>query len=197
MPQSSFRRLVLVLHRWLGLGSALLLAVIGVSGAVFLLPAPGPTRVFLEKFHSTLMIPAAGQGIVIAATIAAVLLEFGGAYLWWKRKVWKVRWREGWRKASGDLHHLTGVALLPLMLLLAGTGVGRVAVRQVLPPNHVVVKATNYVHTGLRFPVPVRVAYGVGGLAFLLQGATGVIMWWPSGRRLRRLEAKAAKATTN
>jgi len=197
MKSASLRRFVLVTHRWLGLGSSVVLAIVGLSGTAFLFPSPAPVKVFLEKFHMSLMIPGAGTGIVIAATVAAVLLECGGLYLWWQRKIWTVRWSAGWRVAAEDLHHFTGAAFLAIMLLLAATGVGRVAVRQVLPESHIVVKAMNHSHTGLKFPAPVRVIYGLGGVAFLLQGTTGVIMWSRRRDRSRKtppLPAGAAAA---
>jgi uncharacterized iron-regulated membrane protein len=187
MTSSSLRRIVLVAHRWLGLGSVVLLAIIGVSGAAYLIPAFAGSRPFLERLHMHLLIPRAGQGIVIAATVAALLLELGGLYLWWNRKVWTIRWRAGWRTVVKDLHHASGVVMLAVMLLLAGTGVGRVMVRQVFPPYSFVVKATNYAHTGLAFPWPIQAVYVIGALGFLVQGTTGVIMWWPRGTRSRRL----------
>jgi uncharacterized iron-regulated membrane protein len=178
MNPASFRRFVLVAHRWLGLGSSVLLAIIGLSGAAYLIPAFERYRPFLEELHMHLMIPGAGQGIVIAATIAAILLELGGLYLWWRRKVWTIRWRAGWRTVINNLHHATGVVMLAVMLLLAGTGLGRVLVRQVLPAYSIVVKATNVAHTGLAFPWPIQAIYVIGSLGFLVQGTTGVIMWW-------------------
>jgi uncharacterized iron-regulated membrane protein len=191
MNSTSLRRTLVVAHRWAGLGSSVLLAVIGLTGVAFLFPAPASVRLFVEEFHVTLMIPRAGQAIVIAATTAAVLLEMSGLYLWWRRKVWTVRWRSGWRTAAEDLHHLTGAALLAVMLLLAGTGLGRVAIRQVLPASHLVVKATNYAHTGLKFPAPIRVVYAIGGVGFLVQGLTGVIMWSRRGGRAKPVAAGA------
>ena len=193
MTQYSLRRFVLVAHRWLGLGSCVLLAVIGASGAAYLIPAFERYRPFLERLHMHLMIPRAGQGIVIAASVAAMLLEAGGLYLWWKRKVWTIRWRAGWRTAVQDLHHVSGIVMLAVMLLLAATGVGRVLVRQVLPSYSFVVKATNYAHTGLAFPGPIQAIYVIGALGFLVQGTTGVIMWWPRGRRSRRTQTQAAR----
>ncbi len=189
MTSSSLRRFVLVAHRWLGLSSCVLLAIIGVSGAAYLIPAFEGSRPFLERLHMHLMIPGAGQGIVIAATVAAVLLELGGLYLWWNRKRWTIRWRAGWRTVVQDLHHVSGVVMLAVMLLLSGTGVGRVVVRQVLPPNHFVVQATNFAHTGLRFPGPIQAVYVIGALGFLVQGTTGVIMWWQRRGRSRRTAA--------
>jgi uncharacterized iron-regulated membrane protein len=193
MTQYSLRQFVLVAHRWLGLGSCVLLAIIGASGAAYLIPAFDRYRPFLERLHMHLLIPRAGQGIVIAASVAAVLLEAGGVYLWWNRKLWTIRWRAGWRTAVQDIHHVSGIIMLAVMLLLAGTGVGRVAVRQVFPSRSFIVKATNYAHTGLAFPGPIQAIYVIGALGFLVQGTTGVIMWWPRGSRTRRLPTEAAR----
>lgn len=194
MTNASLRRTFLVAHRWLGLGTSVLLTIIGVSGSAYLIPAFEPFHPFLERLHMYLMIPVAGQGIVIAVTVAAVLLELSGTYLWWNRKRWTIRWRAGWRTVVQDLHHLSGIAMLAIMLFLAGTGLGRVAVRQVLPEYSIVVRVTNSLHTGLRFPGPIRAVYVIGGLGFLVQGTTGVIMWWPRGGRSRRARTGAARA---
>lgn len=181
--RTPLRRFLIVSHRWLGLGSCVLLSVIGLTGTAFLIPAPKSVREVIEELHVNLMIPGVGRWIVIAATIAAVLLELSGLYLWWQRRSWSVRWRSGWRLASYDLHNLIGAVLFVIMLLLAGTALGRVAVRPVFPSSSVIVKGTNVLHTGLPFPAPIKVVYGIGGLGFLVQGLTGVVMWWPLRRR--------------
>jgi len=64
-----------------------------------------------------------GWWIVVLVTFAAVFLEMGGLILWWKRKAISVRVRSGWRLALFDLHHTIGILALPMMLLLAVTGV--------------------------------------------------------------------------
>jgi len=197
MTSFSLRRFVLVAHRWLGLSSCVLLAIIGVSGAAYLIPAFERFRPFLERLHMHLLIPRVGQGIVIAATVSALLLESGGLYLWWRRKVWTIRWRAGWRTIVQDFHHVSGIVVLSVMLLLAGSGLARVVVRQVLPPNSFVVQATNYAHTGLAFPGPIQAIYVIGALGFLVQGITGVIMWWPRGSRSRGLPMGAAGAASS
>ena len=181
--RAPLRRLLVVWHRWLGLGSSVLLAVAGLTGAAFYIPAPKSVREVVEHLHVNLMIPGVGAWIVIAATVVAVILELSGLYLWWPRRSWKVRWRSGWRLAAYDLHNLLGVALLAVMLFLAGTALGRVAVRPVFPPSSIIVKGTNALHTGLRFPWPIQVVYAVGSLGFLVQGITGVAMWWPQRGR--------------
>jgi uncharacterized iron-regulated membrane protein len=48
-------------------------------------------------------------------------------------------------------------------------------------------------HTSKGFPLPVKVLYAVGTLGFLVQGVTGVAMWWrprPSGSPIRRVEPR-------
>jgi len=176
---------MVITHRWMGLGSGVLLAAIGLTGTLFLLPGPTWFREMLEELHVHLMIPVIGREVVIVATAVAVLLELGGLYLWWKRGSWSIRWRAGWRLLSYDLHNVIGAGLLVIMLLLAVTGVARVAVRQVWPNSSVIVKGTNVLHTGLRFPAPIQVIYAIGGMGFLVQGVTGVVMWWPVRGRAR------------
>jgi uncharacterized iron-regulated membrane protein len=174
------RRLLMNWHRWLGLGSGVVLALLGLTGVAFYLPVPAGGRHIIEELHVNLMIPTGGREIVVGLSVIAILLELTGLYLWWwRRRIWRVRWRSGWRLAANDLHNVVGAALFVVMLLLAGTAVGRVAVRQVFPEGSVVVKGTNALHTGLRFPAPVKLVYALGGLGFLAQGLTGVMMWWP------------------
>lgn len=157
----------------------MLLAVIGITGTALLFPLSQSIHATLESLHGNLMFPGIGAAIVIVATAAAVLLEFSGLYLWWKRRSWAVRWRAGLRLAAYDLHNVLGALLLAVMLLLAVTGLARIAVREALPQSPRVIGGMNALHTGRIFPAPVRVVYGIGSAAFLVQGLTGVIMWWP------------------
>src|SRR5688572_1320801 len=103
----SFRQLVLVTHRWLGLGSSGILAIVGLTGAFLITPGL-PLRKIAGGLHEKLALGTPGAWIVTIATAAAVLLELGGCFLWWKQKLLRVRSGKGWRQALIDLHHVVG-----------------------------------------------------------------------------------------
>src|SRR5436309_9621638 len=106
---SNLRSIVLITHRWIGLSSSLVLSIAGVSGAVLLLPGNSPLRRIAGPLHERLWLGEPGWWMVVAGTIAAVFLELGGLYLWWKRRVFTVRFRSGWWRAVFDLHHVVGL----------------------------------------------------------------------------------------
>ena len=72
------RPIILVTHRWLGLSSALVLAIVGVTGAILLLPGTAPFRKIAGPLHERLGMGQFGWWIVVIVTIAAVFLELGG-----------------------------------------------------------------------------------------------------------------------
>src|SRR5690348_17343099 len=101
----SWRRFVLVPHRWNGLSTSLVLAIAGGTGIVRALTSPGEFRRPFARLHEDLMLGNIGSWIVLNATAGAVLLQLGGVILWWKRKTLRVRTAGGWRTAVSDLHH--------------------------------------------------------------------------------------------
>ena len=171
----SFRQLVLITHRWLGLGASSVLAIVGMTGT-FLVAPDLPLRRFAGPIHERLALGTAGSWLVTLATISAVLLELGGCYLWWKRKLFRVRIGRGWREALTDIHHVAGVVAFALMFLLALSGVGMAFV---IPQQHPGLRRVIMdLHTARTFPVPVKLLYVAGTCTFVLQGVTGVVMWW-------------------
>jgi uncharacterized iron-regulated membrane protein len=164
--------MVMTAHRWLGLGSSLVLALVGGSG-VFLV-APGlPFGGIAGRVHETLGLGVIGLWIVIVATAVAVILELSGMYLWWKQKLLKVRIGRGVTKTLSDLHHLAGMVGLPLMLMLALTGLGMAFVTSKQPRELVVA-----FHTSRSFSKPIKLVYIAATCGFLIQGLTGIVMWW-------------------
>lgn len=184
---SNIHAFVLVTHRWIGLASSLVLSILGVTGAVLLLPGNPPLKRIAGPLHERLAIGNLGWWIVVVVTIAAVFLELGGLYLWWKRKTILVRMRSGWRPALFDLHHAAGFLALPLMFLLAVSGVGMAFVT---PDNQPELRRVIFdLHTTRGFSTSMKVVYAFGTMGFLLQGVTGVVMWWKPRRpvKARRL----------
>src|SRR6185503_7314238 len=144
--------------------------------AILLVPGRSLIRRIAGPMHQDLWLGRFGWWLVVLATILAVVLEAGGAYLWWKRKIVWVRAGGGWRRTINDLHHVTGAIGFVLMLILAVTGVG---MSFVTPENMPKLRGVimNW-HTTRSFPTPVKVLYAFGTLGFVLQGVTGVAMWW-------------------
>lgn len=193
----TFRRLLLLAHRWLGLLSALILCVVGASGAVLLLPDSVPLRRFGGPFHERLALGSPtsplgllGSWLVVVSTAAAVALEFSGAILWWRRKRVAIRWSREWWRPLDDLHHAAGVVLLPLMLVLAVSGLALDFVGLDQPKLR---RFTMDFHTADTFSTFVKLLYLVATLGFVVQGVTGVVMWWKPQRLVSvRRRARAA-----
>lgn len=181
-----FRRVVLLTHRWIGLASSAVLAVVGLTGVVLLLPETFTVRRVAGPLHSHLALGWRGAWIVYVATAAAVFLQIGGLVLWWKRKTVRVSMQRGWVQALDDLHHAMGAVTLPLMVLLAATGL-------VMPygtPDQPLRRLIGMLHTAGPFSLLIKLLYAGGSAAFAVQGLTGILMWWKPGRRLaRRLPA--------
>lgn len=167
------RRFVLLTHRWVGLSTSLVLAIAGMTGAVLALPGPDLIRRAASLLHETLALGRIGNVIVLTATGTAVVLQLGGVWLWWKRKSIAVRVSAGWRRLVIDLHHSAGALGLVLMLLVAATGVGMT----ILAPGPARAMFVD-LHTAREYALPVKLLYAVGSLGFLVQGVTGVLMWW-------------------
>ena len=175
------RELVLVTHRWLGLSSSVVLAIVGLTGAGLIWPSASLLRRISGRLHEELGLGGLGFWLVVWATVAAVLLELGGVVLWWKRKALAVQTRSGWWRALADFHHPAGVILAPLMLILSVTGVGMAFVT---PDNYPNLRDVIFrLHTTRDYSTFVKLLYLLGTLGFMVQGVTGVVMWWRRRRR--------------
>ncbi|MEO6222671.1 MAG: PepSY domain-containing protein [Vicinamibacterales bacterium] len=170
---NSWRRLLLVTHRWIGLSTSLVLIIAGGTGAMMVWGFQGPFRRSVGRVHENLALGRVGIWIVMIATAGAIVLQLGGVILWWRRKTVRVRTTLGWRTAVIDLHHSVGLLGLLLMLTIAATGVGM----RIAGPGPVRRTIVDF-HTSRTFPVAVDVLYAMGSLGFLVQGVTGVVMWW-------------------
>jgi len=173
------RNVVLVTHRWLGLVSALVLAIVGATGVVILygsdIEAIGLLRRVSGRLHERLMLGRVGGWIVIITTAASVLLELGGLILWWKKKTVLVRRSNTWLRTWIDLHHAFGIVFLPLMVVIAISGV---VMAFVTPNDNAELRALAVkFHMG-RFPFGLHVLWAVASFGFLLQGLSGAVMWW-------------------
>lgn len=183
----NIRRWMLLAHRWLGLGSAVVQVTAGATGVALLFhlgPALGEP---VALFHEALLAGEPGRWIVFAATVAALILQATGLWLWWPPQPLRLRTDRGWWRFGYDLHNLSGIVTLPMTVLLAGTGVGRVLFEVMPPPEalQIVHRVVGRLHSAGDFPVAIKVLYAVGSAAFVAQGITGVMVWWRPQRPAR------------
>jgi uncharacterized iron-regulated membrane protein len=73
--------------------------------------------------HSQLMAGKVGHTIVVASTIISIFLIVTGLVLWWKFKIFGVKWRAGWWRLNFDLHSVLGLYSAVVFLVLSVTGV--------------------------------------------------------------------------
>ena len=184
----SFRDAIVWLHRWIGLVFSIVLAIVGGTGAIMVWDMGGVPARAAGRLHENLSLGSVGAWIVIIATMGAVVLQVSGFYLWWRRRALRVRMSAGWKRTMFDLHHTAGIIGFPLMLLLAVTAL-------VITFGHssldVETRLLNKaLHTGREFPWPIKLIYAIGTAGFVVQGVTGVVMWWPR----RSLAASAVSA---
>ena len=173
---------MLVTHRWIGLVSAVVVAIAGITGAM--LAAPTNTR-FNEaviEAHINLGLGEGGAYAVVAATVISILLQAGGLYLWWRTKRLALATGAGWRRFMLDLHNVVGVLGFVVMLVIAASALGRVGLRGAAGLPGLGRKVASRLHTAGGFPVPVKAVYAVASLGFAVQGVTGVALWLKTAR---------------
>src|SRR6266404_472379 len=95
----------------------------------------------IHQFHTRLLIPnnkviSNGKGkaptiirnriggtIVGWGTVALLFLALTGLIVWFPRMIWSLNWKAGWRRMNFDLHNLSGIYAMMVLLVLALTGV--------------------------------------------------------------------------
>jgi uncharacterized iron-regulated membrane protein len=77
----------------------------------------------LFLLHSRLMAGEIGHTVVVITTIASIVFIVTGLILWWKFKIFGMRWNSRWRRINFDLHSVLGLYSALIFLLLAATGI--------------------------------------------------------------------------
>jgi uncharacterized iron-regulated membrane protein len=174
----TFRRFLLLVHRWLGLGSALVLIVAGVTGAILAFPDLGGR--WAGRWHDSLALGRPGVLVVVAATGLAVILQATGLWLWWRTRRIRVSTKKGWRGLVSDLHHSIGAMGLIVMLVISLTALVRFGGHYLDPANRYgdLRQAISRLHTTAGYPIAAKALLAAGSLCFAVQGITGVFMWW-------------------
>jgi uncharacterized iron-regulated membrane protein len=193
----TFRRLVLVTHRWVGLASMAFLAVLGATGSLMLLPRKPK---IVGQLHTAFALGRRGQPLAEVVTIVGTALVLGGLVLWWRPKRLTVRVRSGWRLALNDLHHVTGVmtSLLLLVMCVSATVMWRTRVPPpprptaagAAPPEPAEIASRRRLHRLARqlhavegMGKPIKLLYFVGSGSLVLLAVSGFTMWWKPRRR--------------
>ena len=73
----------------------------------------------LHVLHTTLGI----GGIVGIVTIAALILVVTGIIIWWRDKLWRIRWSASWKRIVYDLHHSLGIIASLVLLIVTASGI--------------------------------------------------------------------------
>lgn len=193
----TLRARLLALHRWVGVGSAAIIVVMGVTGAMLVWPGESLARRTAEVLHDSLALSRLGLGragwlIIMAATAAAVFLQVTGLVLWWKRKIVRIETAKGWRRLMFDLHHSIGAVFLLVMLVVAGTGLARAGLRYLdRPPTFPALHtAVSRLHTTKDLGGPVKAVLFAGSVGLAVQGISGLVIWWPSARTAARVRPR-------
>ena len=97
------------------------------TGAV-LGPAGGPTRLEtlvggIHRFHTSLLAGTRGRLVVAFVTLSALILVLIGIVLWWRDKLWRIRWSASWKRIVFDVHHALGLVAAIVLVIVTGTGV--------------------------------------------------------------------------
>lgn len=187
----TFRRLVLLTHRWVGLGSMAFLAILGATGSLMLLPRK-PRLV--GQLHTAFALGRPGAVFAQIVTIASTLMVLAGLVLWWRRRRLTVRLRSGWRLALNDAHHVIGVVSSLLLILLGVSATVMWGSRVPPPPRPTanglrpsepseiagrrrVNRLARRLHAADGMGRPVKLVYFVGSSTFVLLGLSGFTMW--------------------
>lgn len=176
------RRAVLLSHRWMGLPASVFLAVAGLTGVIMMWMEGGIVRRIAGRLHESLGVGRPGHFVMFAVCLAAILIEVGGIVLWWKRKQMTVSRNAGWARAAADLHHPSGIVLAAPMILLAATAAAMFVMGGRDFPYPAFRRAVVELHGGGQYGLAVKFVYTAASLAFAVQGATGVVMWWRQQR---------------
>ena len=76
----------------------------------------------LHVLHVSLMASKVGGEIVGIITICSLVLVLSGAIIWWRDKLWRVRWSASWKRILFDLHHSLGVFAALILVVISTSG---------------------------------------------------------------------------
>ena len=98
----------------------------------------GPTRLQvivrrIHQFHTSFLAGRTGNAVVAFLTLSSLVLVLTGLIIWWRDKLWRIRWSASWKRVVFDLHHALGVFAAVILVFITGTGVWMGYSRQIDP----------------------------------------------------------------
>jgi uncharacterized iron-regulated membrane protein len=76
----------------------------------------------LHVLHVSLMAGKFGGEVVGLITISSLLLVLTGVVIWWRDKLWRIRWSASWKRVVFDLHHAFGVFAALILVVISASG---------------------------------------------------------------------------
>jgi uncharacterized iron-regulated membrane protein len=76
----------------------------------------------LHVLHTSLIAKGIGSTIVGIVTIAALVLVITGMIIWWREKLWRIRWSASWKRVVFDLHHSLGIIASLVLFVITASG---------------------------------------------------------------------------
>jgi uncharacterized iron-regulated membrane protein len=76
----------------------------------------------LHALHTSLLVRGIGSTIVGIVTIAALVLVITGVVIWWREKLWRIRWSASWKRVVFDLHHSLGIFASLVLFVITASG---------------------------------------------------------------------------
>jgi uncharacterized iron-regulated membrane protein len=77
----------------------------------------------LHVLHTSLLVAKGiGGEIVGIITIAALLLVITGIIIWWRDKLWRIRWSASWKRIAFDVHHSLGIIASIVLFVITSSG---------------------------------------------------------------------------
>ena len=76
----------------------------------------------LHVLHTSLLAKSIGGAVVGIATVASLLLVVTGMIIWWRDKLWRIRWSASWKRIVYDLHHSLGIIASLVLFVITASG---------------------------------------------------------------------------
>jgi uncharacterized iron-regulated membrane protein len=76
----------------------------------------------LHVLHVSLMSGKIGGDIVGVVTALAFVLVLTGLIIWWRDKLWRIRWSASWKRIVFDMHHTLGVFAAIVLMIISLSG---------------------------------------------------------------------------
>lgn len=76
----------------------------------------------LHVLHTSLLADTVGKEIVGMVTIAALVLVITGGIIWWRDKLWRIRWNASWKRIAFDVHHSLGIFASLVLFVITASG---------------------------------------------------------------------------